>query len=65
MRTVKAIIEADGSVRVEYNGFTGKTCLQEAKKIYEKLKALGVDVNITKTVEQETTQTSTKVSTNA
>ena len=46
MRAVDVIINPDGSVKVSYSGFKGEACFLEAKRIYEKLKALGVDVKI-------------------
>ena len=49
MKEVEVIINPDGSVKVSYSGFKGEACFLEAKRIYEKLKALGVDVKIEKT----------------
>ena len=49
MRAVDVIINPDGSVKVSYSGFKGEACFLEAKKIYERLKALGVDVKIERT----------------
>ena len=49
MRAVDVIINPDGSVKVSYSGFKGEACFLEAKRIYEKLKALGVDVKIERT----------------
>ena len=49
MKAVDVIINPDGSVKVSYSGFKGEACFLEAKRIYEKLKALGVDVKIERT----------------
>ena len=49
MRAVDVIINPDGSVKVSYSGFKGEACFLEAKRIYERLKALGVDVKIERT----------------
>ena len=49
MRAVDVIINPDGRVKVSYSGFKGEACFLEAKRIYEKLKALGVDVKIERT----------------
>ena len=48
MKAVDVIINPDGSVKVSYSGFKGEACFLEAKRIYEKLKALGVNVKIEK-----------------
>jgi len=48
MKSVDVIINPDGSVKVTYSGFKGGACFEEAKRIYERLKALGVNVSIEK-----------------
>jgi len=48
MKEVDVIINPDGSVKVSYSGFGGGACFEEAKRIYERLKALGVNVSIEK-----------------
>jgi len=50
LRTVELVVNPDGSVKVTYRGYRGSQCFEEAKRIYEQLKALGVDVKVEKTV---------------
>ena len=50
MKGVEVIVHEDGKVTVRYDGFLGDACFQEAKRIYEQLKALGVNVTIEKVV---------------
>ena len=42
----KAIVNDDGSVKIEWNGFVGDTCYLEAQKMYNFLKSMGVEVEI-------------------
>jgi len=49
MKNIKVIIDKDGRVRIEYSGFQGSECFIEAKKLYEQLKSLGVNVEIQET----------------
>lgn len=46
MRTVEAIINVDGSVTIKYGGFKGKACLEEALRLYERMRKLGVEVKV-------------------
>jgi hypothetical protein len=46
MKNIKVIINEDGKIKIEYSGFQGDECFLEAKKLYEKLKNLGVNVEI-------------------
>jgi len=49
MKNIKITINENGKVKIEYSGFQGSECFIEAKKLYEQLKALGVDVEIQET----------------
>jgi hypothetical protein len=62
MKTIKVIIDKDGKVKIEYNGFQGDQCFLEAKKLYEQLKSLGVNVEIQAT--QPTQEFYSKVKSN-
>jgi hypothetical protein len=53
MRSVEVIIHENGSITVKYQGFLGKACLEEANKIYARLKDLGVDADIQSIKETE------------
>jgi len=46
MREVRIEIDREGRVRVLYSGFVGSECFNEAKKLYNQLKALGLEVSI-------------------
>ena len=50
MRSIEVIVEKDGTYKIRYDGFKGKACFQEAKRLYEVLKSLGLDVKIEETV---------------
>lgn len=50
---VNVIILDDGNVIIEYNGFLGKECFEEAEKIYNMLNKLGVKVEIKEIKETE------------
>jgi flagellar basal body P-ring protein FlgI len=44
-RKIKVIIDKKtGKVRIDYNGFIGDECFEEAGKLKEILESLGVDV---------------------
>jgi hypothetical protein len=43
-------VGADGKVRVLYRGFAGDECFREAQRLYEQLKAQGVEVTIEQVV---------------
>jgi hypothetical protein len=46
MREVWVEVGADGRVRVFYRGFVGDECFKEAQRLYEALKAQGVEVTV-------------------
>jgi len=46
MKNIKITINENGKVKIEYSGFQGSECFIEAKKLYEQMKALGLDVEI-------------------
>ena len=49
MKTVRYVINPDGSVTLDFNGFRGKVCEKEFKKILEALKEFaGVEVDAVK-----------------
>jgi len=50
MKEVIIIVDKDGKVTVRYQGFIGDACFQEAHKIYQQLKQLGVNVKIEQTL---------------
>jgi len=48
-KVIRYVINPDGSVTLDFNGFRGKVCVQELQKILEKLREnFGIDVNIEK-----------------
>ena len=49
-REVWVEVGADGKVRVLYRGFAGDECFREAQRIYELLKAQGVEVTVEQVV---------------
>ena len=60
MREIEVVINEDGSVKILYKGFRGGACFEEAKKLYQQLKSLGVNVKIEQVVPtQEAYQTTT------
>ena len=48
MATIKVIITKDGQSSVDYDGFKGKLCYEEAEKLKARMKALGVDTEACK-----------------
>ena len=52
MKMHEIIVEIDkgGKVRILYKGFKGGACFDEAKRLYEALKAQGVEVTIEQVV---------------
>jgi hypothetical protein len=46
MREVRVEIDRDGRVRILYQGFQGDACFEEARRLYDFLKAQGLDVSI-------------------
>lgn len=46
LQQVRIIIKKDGSIEILYQGFQGEQCFIEAQRIYNQLKALGVNVEI-------------------
>ncbi|MGC9069450.1 MAG: hypothetical protein ACP5IZ_10850 [Thermoprotei archaeon] len=55
MKKIEIMIDENG-MKIIYDGFIGDECFIEAKKLYEKLSQLGVDVTIITT--QKTTSES-------
>lgn len=45
-KRIIAVISKDGDITFDFNGFIGKACLNEARKLEEQLKDQGVKVNI-------------------
>jgi len=43
MRRIGIIVQDDGNVILETQGFKGKACLEEAQQLLERLEALGLD----------------------
>ncbi|MCX8205543.1 MAG: DUF2997 domain-containing protein [Candidatus Nezhaarchaeota archaeon] len=50
MKNIEIIVNRDGSITIRFQGFIGQECLEEAKRLYERLRALGISVTIEKTV---------------
>lgn len=50
MKGIEVIINKDGSITVRFQGFQGQTCFDEAQRLYQKLKMLGLDVKIERIV---------------
>ena len=48
MLEIHVTITGDGKVSVDYSGFTGTTCLDEAKKFYALLKESGIHLEETR-----------------
>ena len=65
VRGINIVIKPDGSIQIVYTGFKGDACFEEAKRLYDVLRALGVDVEIVKTEKTSeaynTTRASSKV----
>jgi hypothetical protein len=49
-REVWVEVGADGKVRVLYRGFAGDECFREAQRLYETLRAQGVEVAVEQVV---------------
>jgi len=45
VKTIKYVINSDGSVTLDFNGFRGKVCVQEFQKILEALKSDGITID--------------------
>jgi len=69
MKEILIEVDSDGKVTIKTQGFQGAACLEAAKQLMAKLKALGIDANIEKTVltpeyhQTQTTQQQVKVPT--
>ena len=50
MKTVEVVVNPDGSVKIRFDGFAGRSCFVEANKIYKRLAELGVSVTIEQVV---------------
>jgi hypothetical protein len=59
MKTVRIIVDENGSVRLDFDGYVGKQCDADAAKIIEELKRLGVIAD-TKRIDYKPTYTSVK-----
>jgi hypothetical protein len=59
MKTVRIIVDENGSVRLDFDGYIGKQCDADAAKIIEELKRLGVIAD-TKRIDYKPTYTSVK-----
>jgi muramoyltetrapeptide carboxypeptidase LdcA involved in peptidoglycan recycling len=44
------IVDKNGKITIRFQGYYGDTCFQEAEKIYQQLKQLGVDVKVEQTL---------------
>lgn len=44
MKTIRYVINPDGSIILDFNGFKGQACVQEFQKIVEALKDAGITV---------------------
>jgi ketol-acid reductoisomerase len=49
-REVWVEIDREGKVKILYRGFVGDECFKEAQRIYELLKAQGVEVTVEQVV---------------
>ena len=45
---VRYVIDPDGSITLDFNGFQGKACIDEVKKILEALKEQGINIDYVK-----------------
>ena len=45
MKAIRYVINPDGTVTLDFNGFKGKVCLDEFKRIEEALRDFGVVVD--------------------
>lgn len=45
-KEVNIIIKDDGTVGISFDGFDGDECYREADQIKDKLKALGINMNL-------------------
>jgi len=45
VKTIKYVINPDGSITLDFNGFRGKVCIQEFQKILEALKSDGITID--------------------
>jgi len=50
MKIISIEVDEEGKVKVKYEGFIGEACFLEANKLYQKLKKMGININIEKTV---------------
>ena len=50
MPAVFVEVDKNGKVKILYKGFKGGACFDEAKKLYEALKAQGVEVELEQVV---------------
>jgi len=62
MGEVKVLIKKDGSVEIDWSGFIGGECFQEAMKLYQQLKALGVNVTIKQVIPKPEAYQTTQIS---
>lgn len=64
MKTVTITITEDGKVKIQWSGYQGEECFTEARKLYNLLRSMGVDVElerVEKTPEYYTTRTRGRV----
>lgn len=60
MKGIEVIVDEDGKVTIKYTGFVGDACYHEARKLYQQLKSLGVDVEVQQIVPTQEAYTTTK-----
>ena len=46
-------VKGDGRLNVEYEGFVGNSCFDEADKLKAALKAYGLDMEVTKVIDSK------------
>jgi hypothetical protein len=46
MKEIRIEIDSNGKVRILYQGFQGGECFEEAKRLYNLLRSMGVQVSL-------------------
>ena len=60
-KKVTVVVGKDGKMAMSFDGFEGKSCYDEAKKIQARLKSLGVEVDCESLIPKENTEVTPKV----
>lgn len=46
MKEIRIVIDKNGRISIDFDGFIGKQCFKEREKLQELLKKYGIDVSI-------------------